>query len=319
MNQDYTILEAIKSEGGTGNVITTAEILREDNEILEDAVWMPSNNKMSHRTLVRTRMPQGTKRLFNQGVNRSVATRELQEDVIMLYRAESAIDDDIVEVYGNDATRADNDRGIVMGMGIGMAEELCYGDNTTDPASMTGFIPRLDAVDNLRVFSQGGSGSDLMSAVLVQWGPGKCYISYPEGTTAGLSVRDLGLREVTDAVDSTKKFWAEVTRFDAKMGLVVEDPQCIARVANIETSGTSNIFDSKTLRKALFKMRNRGKNAVIYVNDTLYTQIADRVDEKSNMNFFWSNPFGEDEDILTFHGRPIRSVDRLRVTESAVS
>jgi hypothetical protein len=182
---------------------------------------------------------------------------------------------------------------------------------------MTGLSRRLNTVDSIRVWNTGGSGSDVTSIYMVKWGTDKVYCPYTEGATAGLSIEHLGEDTKTDSNGLNHQVLRDYFKWD--YGLTVEDPQCIARVANIETTGSSNTFNEDLVIKALFKMRGQGKGVNHYVNDTTYAQMVIRAKDKANVNFFWSDAFGGPEETLTLLGRPIKLVDQIVSTETAIS
>jgi hypothetical protein len=317
-NEKLTLLEALKLKGPDGNILTTAEILDETNEVVQDLVWTEANNRMTHIGNVRNSLPQGAIRDFNAGVAKVASTRERIEDVIVQIEAYSEPDKKLADMTGfPEAYRADEDRAIVEGMGQQMVNKIFYGNNATNQADMTGIQPRLGTVDSIRVWNTGGSGSDVSSIYGVIWGLDSVHMVYPTGTMAGIDVRDLGEDTVLDPNDSTKQFQAYRTHFSMDFGLHVRRPDGLLRIANIETSGSSNTFNEDLLIKALNKAWMRGMRMVLYVNSDIYSQMEIRIKDKSNVNFSWSNAFGEN--TLTFKGRPVRMVDRITSTETAIS
>jgi hypothetical protein len=127
----------------------------------------------------------------------------------------------------------------------------------------------------------------------------------------------MGEQTVLDPADSTKQFQAYRTHFTMDFGFHLARPDAALRIANIETAGSTNTFDEDILIKAMNKSFMRGQRMVFYVNDTIYSQMQIRMKDKANVNFQWSNAFGEN--TLTFMGRPVRLVDKLTNTEDEIT
>jgi hypothetical protein len=317
-NERTTMLEVLKTIGPDGNMLTTAEVLEETNEVIQDLVWTEANNKMTHIGTVRNSDPEGEIRDFNAGTSRAASTRERIEDVIVQIERYSEPDKKLLDMMGSpDAYRADEARSITEGMGKQMVNKIFYGNNATNQADMTGIQPRLGTVDSVRVWNTGGTGSDVSSIYGVIWGLDTCHMVYPTGTQVGIGVTDHGEQTVLDPADSTKQFQAYRTHFTMDFGLHVRRPDSLIRIANIETAGSSSTFNEDLLIKALNKAYMRGIRMVLYVNDTIYSQMQIRMKDKANVNFSWSNAFGEN--TLTFMGRPVRMVDKITNTETAIS
>jgi hypothetical protein len=315
-NEQVTFIEVAKTIGPDGDLLTTAEVLDEVNEIMEDAVWKKANNNFSHVGLVRNSLPQGEVRDFNAGVSTQAATRERIEDVIMMRESYTEADVALVNASGDPAGfMMDEARAKIEGIGQGMTADLIYGNHATDISKMTGLAPRLATVDSERVWNNGGSGSDVSSIYGVEWGIDTCHMIFPEGGVAGLDRKWLGEDTTTDS--NSKKFQVLREHFKFHYGLHVRNAKSIIRIANIETAGSSNTFNEDILIKALMKMVNKGRRTTLYCNDTIYSQILIRAKDKANVNLVWSTAFGED--TITFLGRPIRMVDQILNTETAIS
>ena len=90
----------------------------------------------------------------------------------------------------------------------------------------------------------------------------------------GIKHTDLGEVTITDATTSapnTSQFQGYRDHFQVKCGLVVRHPKCIGRIANIESSGSSNTFDNNDLVTLLNNMKIDASTR-IYCNQTIKTQ-----------------------------------------------
>lgn len=297
-------------------LLAIAEVLSEDNEWLKDAVWLPSNQPTSHVHLQRLSEPTGSLRRINQGVATEASQTQKVTEPFAMYEAESVIDERLVQLARDKkAFRSGEDLAFLAGMFKNVSGDMLYGSIATEPDGINGLLTRRNALGTHCV-SGSGTGSDLMSALAVQWGKDRVHLIYPEGSsTMGIKAEDRGRQRILDS--SSNPYWAWVTRFYFDVGIVVRDDRCLKRYANIESSGSTNIFDEDKLIALLNGMKERGKGAVIYVNETLMTQMEIRMKDKTNVNLTLDTAFGEP--IMRFRGHPVRLWEQMLITESAVS
>jgi hypothetical protein len=294
-----------------------AEVLQRDNEILQDAPWIEANDTFGHKIVQRMTLPSGSWRSLNAGVAaESSQTRELTETIGMLETYSEADKDLILAAPDPRAFRNSEAIAFLEGLSQTLATTFIYGNAGTDPEQFTGLAPRLDVLSQTNVYGAGGSGGDTTSLFLVQWGENRVFFTYPKGSkTQGIAHDDLG--QVTK-VDSNGKMW-EIYRdhFQVKCGLVVKDERCIARIANCETSGTTNIFDEDLVIEALNRMPMRGRGAIAYANATLLTYIDKIAKDKGNVFYPVKDAFGTE--TMSIRGIPLHKVDAILDTETVVS
>ena len=323
-----TLLELAKRINPDGSIAQIAEVLTQTNEILRDAIALEANDRTSHLVTMRSKLPTGTWRKINSGVNpESSKTTQVREAIGML-EARSVIDEKLVKLSPNPAQfRSIEDMSFIMGMSETFAETLMYGNKDTDPTQFDGFLPRYDSTtgDNKDfIWNAGGSGSDLASVLVCSWSPQTCHLVYPMGmgygsTTingnvgVGITRTDRGLQQVQD--DAGRTFDAYVTKFELNIGLAIRDPRAVQRIVNIETDGTTNTLDDDLLIKAI--NRCRGMNKVIYMNEVLKSQLDILAKDKTNVNYTMGEEFGMP--VTYFRGVPVRQVDALLNTESTVA
>jgi hypothetical protein len=311
------LVEVVKRHDPNGNLATIAEVLNETNMILSDIVWKEGNDIWSNKTVRRSSLPTGTWRKFNQGVAiESSGTIELV-DTIGLLESRSENDVEIINSFSDPKqARMDEAAPFVEGMGQEMVATLFYGNSLTAPEEFTGLAPRMAALAaSTNVINEGGSGGDTTSIYVVTWSPLTAFCAYPRNSAAGLDHQDLG--EV-DAWDSnSRKFRAFADLFKWKCGLVVKHPRAIARLANIEVSGSTNTFDEDNLITLINRMVT-GPGTRIYCNTDVITQMEIRVKDKNNV--YYSKEDGLAPGFgLRFKGFPVRKVDQILNTETAVA
>lgn len=316
-----TLLELAKRTDPQGDSAQIVEVLEKENEILLDAVWLEANDVWSHKTTRRISNPSGSWRQLNAGVAAEASrTQEVTEGVGML---ESYAENDkaLVDSAPNpDSFRNSENVSFIEGMSQTLASTVIYGNAVTDSNKFDGFATRMGTLDAAHnVIGQGGTGSDTTSIFIVNWGTNRVHMIYPKGhKSVGVEHRDLGEDTKTDSNGNMWQIYRDW--FGVKCGLVVRDDRCIARLANIESAGTTNIFDEDNLIKLLNRMPGSGRGASLYVNDTIQSQMEIKLKDKTNVNYSPGRGEGlAGEPIVRFRGCPVRKVDAILITETAIS
>lgn len=298
-----------------GEVLDIANVLTEYNEIFLDAVFREANSNTHHIHNRSLSLPAGAWRQINRGVPaESAQSQQISEGIGML-ESISNIDEALIELSGSRlAFRQGEDNLFLEGMSQSFADAWLYGNISVDPEEINGLATRYNAYALPNVESAGGDGSTT-SVWLVQWGWDRCFFVYPKGhPTAGLGSEDMGRRYVSDG---TNEFLAWTTHFKQKAGFVGRDNRCVQRICNIEPSGVANIFDPDILVRRLNAMKQRGRGAIIYANETVLSQMDIDAMDKSNVLYTPSGPYGDD--ITHFRRRPIRLVESILDTETALA
>jgi hypothetical protein len=323
----FTLLELSRRIDPNGEAAKIAEVLARDNEILLDAVWQPANAPFANKSTRRSALPTGSWRSLNDGYTvENSQTIEIWDVIGMLGGyCETDIEAARAHPGGAKEFRNSEAEAWLEGLAQTFASTFIYGDVRTDPEKFMGLGPRMDNLAAAaNVIGAGGTGSDVSSVFVVQWGPRKVHMIYPSGSKTGISHRDLGeqTKEVTATWGTTPPKLMQVYRdlFEIKAGLVVKNPRCIGRIANCETSGSANIFDEDLLIKILNRMPERGKGAVIYANATIISYMEILLKDKTNVNFTPSKGEGlAGEPVMRFRGCPVRKVDAIVDTETALT
>lgn len=315
-NTRMSLVEVVKQTGADGNMIAIAEVLAKVNDVVADAQWYEANDIFSHKSVRRSSLPTGSWRKLNKGTAIEATDSVNMVDVIGLLEARSENDVKVIDAYPNpQQARSNEDMAFVEGLSQTMATAMIYANASTDPEKFTGLAPRMDALAaTTNVIGAGGTGSDCTSIYVVTWGVNTVHMVYPRNSKAGLQTIDLG---IVDALDSdSNKFRAYSTLFQWDAGLVVRHPKAIGRIANIESSGSTNIFDEDLLITLLNRMVT-GPGTRIYCNQEVMTQIQIRAKDKANVNLSIGDAFGKP--IYNFLGVPIRKVDAILNTDAAIS
>jgi len=333
VNAQLTLLEMARRKNPDGTAARIAEVLNQVNDVFQDMVWQEANGTTFHRVVRRTGIPTGTWRQLNAGVGTESSTTETIDETIGLLESYSESDKWIIDNSPNPAeARMQEATSFLEGMGQTLVKTIFnrstntnYGDVPSNPERFNGLPHRMPNLQtNGLVLGQGGTGADTTSIYIVMWGTDNCHMVFPKGSqTVGVEHQDKGQvtkSSSTSALASAAQYEAYRDWFRINAGLVVRDDRCIARLANIETAGSSNIFDEDNLIKLLNRMKNRGRGATIYCNETILTQMQIKLKDKNNVNYTAGAGDGlAGEDILRFNGRPVRLVEQIGNTETAIT
>jgi hypothetical protein len=321
-----TLIEQARRKDPSGNLSVIAEVLNEDNPIIQDAPWVEANDTWAHKTTRRSYVPSASWRKLNGGVG-TASTRTIEViDGIGMLEIYAENDKDLIDSFPNPMqARMDEARGFIEGISQQLAYSMFYQSTVTTPERFNGFAARMASLaTTTNVRNAGGSGSDLTSIFIVQWGLDKVHMVYPKGHPfMGIKHTDMGevtVSTATTTANSTAQYQAYRDHFQVKCGLVVRDERCIARLANIESTGSSNIFDEDDLITILNRMPMAGRGATLYVNDTVLTQMEIALKDKNNVNYTPANGEGlAGEPVLYFRKNPVKKCDQIVITESALT
>lgn len=277
-----TLLDVAKRVDPDGKPALIAEMLSQDNEILDDMPWYEGNLTTGHRTTVRTGLPVAAWRKLNAGIPRSKSSTAQVDEACALLEAWGDIDKDVAELNGNSAAfRLSENSAFIESINQTMASTLIYGNSTTLPESFLGLAPRFDDVPTTvggaenkdNVIDAGGTGTDNTSIWLVGWGPNTVHGIYPKGSVAGLVHEDLGLDTVHDA--NGNPFRAYRDHYQWKCGIALRDWRYVVRIANIDVSdltgtGASGAYITRLMTQALERIHSlNGVRPAFYMNRTV--------------------------------------------------
>jgi hypothetical protein len=322
----YGLFEQAKRLNPDGSLATIVEVLnREMGMILNEAPWLPSNDTWINKTTRRGTLPVGSRRKLNAGVAKEVSRTTDIIDVLEMIETYAEYDKDYIDSFPEPArVRLQEAAAFLEGLGQTMCSDILYGDSNKDPDCMHGLAPRLDTIDGEFVIDGSGTGDDGTSIYVVTWGQTDVHLIYPKNEpNLGIKHTDKGqvtLTEFDSSGASTGKMYEGYRdHFQVKCGLVVRNPKCIGRVANIESAGDTNTFDNNDLVTLLNNMKTNASTR-IYCNQTIKTQAEILMLDKSNM--YWTPEKGLDGlPFVAFRGIPVRMIDKdiLLNTETTIS
>lgn len=325
-NDQLTVLEQAQLIGPDGDILTIAELLNQENEVMLDAVAMMANGIRAHVTAVRTDLPQIYTRKINQGSTTKYPQTKQIEDQIMLLEAWPKIDAQLIDPMPSPKkARMSQLRAYIEAFSQAFNQNLFYG-NKADVGEIDGLatVYNDSSMDNV-VITASGDGADTASIWMIEWNTNKMSLIYPKDSkSVGLFNKDWGLKEAIDP-NNNGSYAAYVSQMKMEFGWSNPDTRAVQRYANIETdissADTGSILDTSEIRN-LVGMRNRlpkrGKgNVALYANRDLFTQFDIWAMDKLNGFYYQENISGGP--LTMFQGIPVRLVEQLTSTETVIS
>lgn len=324
-----TLTDLAKSFSPDGSVeLDIAEMLTQTNAILDNMHFEVGNLPTGNRSTIRTGLPAVYWRLLNQGTPSSKSTKAQVDDQAGMLEAWSEIDEEIVKLAGDSASRLGEAAAFIEAMNQEMAQTLFYGNVGTAPEEFTGLSPRyssLSAGNAQNIIDAGGTGADNTSIWLVQWGKQTVYGIVPKGSRAGLEREDLGrgVSETTTGLGGSRMMVYR-EHFIWKNGLVVKDWRGAVRICNIDISNlianTSAADLLALLARATYRIPNPNVGRLaIYMNRT----VGEFLDIQSKAAVSVGGQLGYDDvqgrRVMTYRGIPIYIVDQILETEARVT
>ena len=331
--RSLTLADYAKRLGPEKQIGRVMEILEQSNEVLDDAMFLEANNVTTHRTVIRTGLPESYWRTLNRGVPKAKSRTVQVDDRIGILETWSVVDSALADLNGQQADfLLSEERAFLESMNQEVAKTVFYGDLADNAAAFQGLSPRYCTLDPSKaenaanVIDAGGTGPNCTSAWLCVWGDLSLHMIYPKGTTSGLRREYLGRCPVVD--DDANEFMGYKTNYSWSLGLCVRDWRYVVRVANIDTAqidalvtGGSATASGQALIRSMIKAHNLIPNirlgrAAWYMNRNVKTLLDLMAAEKSNVNLTMANFAGET--VTSFKGVPVRQCDALVSNEPAL-
>jgi hypothetical protein len=315
-----------------------AEVLVQENPMLNDIPYMEMNEGTIHKEEIRSSLPAVYYRKANQSIPASKTTTEERTFQASHFESKSQMDAAVAQRGGMDRVaynRWNQAQGHIQALGLEHASLLIYGSpfssNLKAPglADIYSTLAAAEAVSK-QVVDAGGSSADLTSIYRLHWGERSIFGVYPKGTQVGLKRTDrspsdkLVQIQGTNPDGSTGYYWGYEEDFEVDHGLVVKDYRQGSRIANIDIdnlkSGASAADLIDVMISANYKVFNPQNGVgVWYVNRTieafLHKQALTKVGAGAGLRF--DNYQGQK--VLEFLGYPVRRADALLNSEAQVT
>jgi hypothetical protein len=329
-----------------GKIADMAELMSQCNEIMDDLPMVEGNLTTGHVVTLRTALPQGTFRRFNQGVAYTKSSAAQLTFGMAMLEAYSQMDKKLADLGGNTAAnREKEDVAHMEGLSQQMTGVVIYGNAWTTPTQFSGISTYFAAITGAQnaqnIFNCGGTGGSCTSIWLLGTGDQSFYGIYPKGTKAGLTFENKG--DVVPAYDTNsppRRYEAYTSFFSWNMGICIEDWRYIVRMANIDTTTAGlagptppDLF--AIMSKAVVRLPTAGK----MVSGITKTDAPDRVAPPVRLKFHCDRTSREYMDlqairdknvllrpedyagrpIVNFRNIPIAVTDQILDTETALT
>lgn len=323
-----TLMDFKATLGPDDKVASVIELLSQQNEILDDMVWVEGNELTGHQTTVRTGIPEPTFRKLYGGVQPSKSTAVKVREGCGMLEAYAEIDKALADLNGNSAMwRAQEERPFVEGFAQKLARYTIYGNEATEPEGFTGLAPRFNdqsAVNGENILTSAATpdSTDNTSMWLVVWGPNTVHGIYPKGSQAGLKIEDKGQVTLESAVNGGGRMEAYRTHYRWDCGLVVRDWRYVVRINFdyedlVKDAATGpDLSDLMVQAVELIPNLSAGR-AAFYCNRGTRTWLRRQLINKvKNSTLSMENMAGKQ--VLAFDGIPVRRVDQITYTEAGI-
>ena len=321
MTDQLTSLEVAKrTEGFSEDARRIIEELNEHNELLIDAPLVEANEGTVHSSLVRTALPHGQHRGYNQGVGKTSSQTKTIKDVISNIEIYSEVDAQMIANSAHPEQLLMSEQvAFVEGLSQDMAYDLMYGDHNADERETNGFATRFNSLSQSKnVISLGGTGNALTSIYLIKWATDKAHLIYPRGgKNAGVEYKFIG-EETCDAPDGNGKYQAIRSHYRVSRGLAVRNSMSVIRLCNIDL--TANGIGDKIAEyvvKNIGKLARGGGTVSIACNAEVKGILNWAANQKVNVVYPSEDPWGNS--VLKIGEGRIRECPSILLTESAVS
>jgi hypothetical protein len=318
-------------------IMPTVEVLNQVNPALQDGPIMASNSDSGNRVTLRSGLPVVTTGKIDKGIPRSKSATEQRTDSMALFVGRKEMDVRQKKVFGPAAyanKRASEDLAYAESFSQYVTQQFLYGSINADEATFDGLsvrTPNLQqpspGVGASQVWSQGTvTGGDGTSIFIVDWGERGVHWIYPmnDPENGGLDQKNYENEAVND-VDGNP-FHADVTEYNWMIGISVEDPRRLARIANVDISD-AGLFTGMTqgrLTDTLMRVMGRmppkaGYNRVIYAPLSLVIAFTGQVSNLGAGVPITLQEYLGERDVPHFLGAPIRQLDQFSLSEAAVA
>ena len=305
-------------------VTSYAELLTQENDILDDFPMTAGNQLTGDMHFKRTAMPTAQIRRINQGFTSSKGGKEAVTDTCVEIVSRMTVDMKELDLSPSpEQYLLSESKPHIEVINQDVVASLFYG---TDPEGIKGFATRLNKLSHKQVVNAGGTGNNLASIYIIKWDNDEVTGIYPKNSKAGLDVFMKENEYVSDKDGNS--FRAHITEWSWTVGLKVRDDRYIARLCNIDRDVLLGEGDTATqARRELFNKIIMTKNkiyhvekgrVVMYADPDIFTILEIAANEKANMALGYTD-IREDRRVLSFMGIPIKRNDAQTIAEKKVA
>ena len=339
-NTFVTLLDNNKTEHNGKALILGTEVFQ-INELVQDLMFDSANDGLAYVSGIITSMGTSSYARFNQGSPSTKISILNQVDKVEILRRKVTID------ILTGMTMQDKDAKIQQwneahreGLSVDMTYDFLYGNPAVNLDQMYGYSLKMGASTIPTVFKAASSGSALTSIEIMTHSVRDLVGFYPEPGDGSINQQSwnsgvsytVDLKYVNSPSNDGTQYDAEVHTFLWGLGFAIKNHRTQARCANIPTGyltstawnqaapNTSNSFEIYDLcMNTLNQMQNiRSGNRVIYMNRVIWNYLTRQTYHKSNQLLTPIEIEGYKNPMPQIMGAPIRFVEQISNSETAV-
>lgn len=314
--QNLTLAEVVKRAGYDEDAAVLGEIAKK-SDFLNVMPFLPASHGNYNEALQATRLGSGQFGQVNGALPSMASAASPVQEPVKMYEGESRVDERALKgVMDPYLVRDSEDAMNFEGMIQGFVDAIIYKSMADSLNGLKGFMARRSALGKYCV-SGAGTGSDLSSVLLMELGPSTLHLAYPSnGTVPGILNEDRG-RHLVDIPAGTGQMWAWIRHYEIWAAIVLRNERALLRYANIETSGSSNIFSATTFINLKNQLPSAGRNAVAFASRSIKGQIEADAYNKANAAYSIADIEGFGP-VARVAAVPVLLEENLLDTETAV-
>ena len=309
---DFLTLLDLKNslEPGDAAIAGVAEVIAEENEILNDIPFARGNLLTGDVSYVRSAMPKSQIRKINDGIEASTSKKTPKTETCIELTSRGVVDMSELDIAPDAAKYLmTENKPHIAALGEDFAASIFYGKKSNGIVGLASRYGKLSDEDR-QVVDFGGTGSKLSSVFCVKWDPQEVTGIYPKNSSAGLKV--VPQSNIYYPGENGKQMLAHVTEYKWMVGLKVRDRRFISRVCNIpvgemDADGMKRLLDTMIICKNRVHKVTQGR-VCFYVSPDAYTMLEIAAMNKANLALAYKE-LQSDTRLITFAGIPIRQND----------
>jgi hypothetical protein len=318
ITDQLTSLEVAKRSGFSPDSRRVIEELNAFNELLIDAPIVEANEGTVDSHLVRTAIPHGQLRGYNQGVGKGSSQTKTIKDVISNIEIYSTVDKQLIDESAHPKELMQSEQNaFIEGLSQDITDQLVYGNNENDVRETNGLAIRRKSLGTYCISMGGSNSGHLTSIYLIKWGMDKARIIYPRGAkNAGVEYNYLGEKTVSDG--NGGEYQAYRAHYRIARGLSVGHEASIIRLCNIDVTASNigNAIAEKIVQ--VMPLLARGSGTVsIACNSVVKGLMNIAAINKSNVLLPREDPWGNE--VLQIGNARFRECPSILLTEATVS
>ena len=322
---NLTLLDLAKRTDPDGTISSIAEVLKEQNEILDDVSFVQGNLDTGHLATVRTGIPTATWSKLGERITPKKSTTAQITFNTGLLKEVAEVPKDILDISANpEQVLFTEEMAFLQGINQELSSTFFFGNEDTAPAEFTGlanYYNDTTAESGDNIIDAGGTGSDNASIYLIGWAPTTIHGIVPKNVPAGIQRDPIGF---VDSENSDGIVRVHRTHLQLHAGLVVADWRYGVRIANIDRSNLkADASSGADLPELMFQAMEQiwsleGVTPVFYMDRSIRTKVRQQLAAKVASSTLTFEDVGGRRTAM-FQEVPIRRVDSLSADEAQVT